>query len=73
MPMSIEQLTELIRNKLPDALLDIEDLRGDQNHYHAFEISPIRVSETDFGNSQEEVQLRRSRGAVCHRVSSLGP
>ena len=35
MPMSIEQLTELIRNKLPDALLDIEDLRGDQNHYHA--------------------------------------
>ena len=33
--MSLEMLTKLIKNKIPDAILNIEDIRGDQNHYHA--------------------------------------
>ena len=35
MPMPIETLSELIKEKIPDAEFDIKDLRGDDNHYHA--------------------------------------
>ena len=35
MPMSKKNIVELIKKNMPDAIIDIEDLRGDQNHYHA--------------------------------------
>ena len=35
MTLSPEQITEMIKKKLPDALIEIKDLRGDNNHYHA--------------------------------------
>ena len=35
MPMSEKNIVELIKKSMPDAIIDIEDLRGDQNHYHA--------------------------------------
>ena len=35
MTLSAEEITNLIKLKIPDAIVEIEDLRGDNNHYHA--------------------------------------
>ena len=35
MTLSPEQIVEMIKRNLPDAEVEIEDLRGDNNHYHA--------------------------------------
>ncbi len=35
MTLSSKQISEMIKNKIPDAKIEIEDLRGDNNHYHA--------------------------------------
>ena len=35
MTLTAIQIRELIQKKLPDASIEIEDIRGDNNHYHA--------------------------------------
>ena len=35
MKLSSEEIIGMIKKKLPDAKVQIEDLRGDNNHYHA--------------------------------------
>ncbi len=35
MKLSSEDIVEMIKKKLPDAKIHIEDLRGDMDHYHA--------------------------------------
>ena len=35
MTLTPEQITEMIKKQLPDAEIEISDLRGDNNHYHA--------------------------------------
>ena len=35
MTLTPEQITEMIKKQLPDAEIEITDLRGDNNHYHA--------------------------------------
>ena len=35
MKLSSEEITEMIKKRLPDAKIKIEDLRGDNDHYHA--------------------------------------
>ena len=39
MTLSAEDITKLIKKKLPDAIIEIKDIRGDNNHYHAKVIS----------------------------------
>ena len=39
MTLSAEEITKLIKKKIPDAKVSIEDIRGDNNHYHAKIIS----------------------------------
>jgi stress-induced morphogen len=39
MPMKIEEIERLIKDSLPDAQIDIKDLRGDGDHYQAHVIS----------------------------------
>ena len=39
MTLSIKEVESLIKKKIPDAKIEIEDLRGDNNHYHAKVIS----------------------------------
>ena len=33
MPLPIEEIKKLIRDSIPDASIEIEDLMGDNNHY----------------------------------------
>ena len=35
MPLPIEEIKRLIKEDLPDASIEIEDLMGDNNHYSA--------------------------------------
>jgi stress-induced morphogen len=39
MAMTAEEIQALIRNDLPDAMVSIEDLAGDGNHYRARVVS----------------------------------
>ena len=35
MPIPIEEIKKLIRESIPDAIIEIKDLMGDNNHYSA--------------------------------------
>ena len=35
MTLSATEIEEMIKKKIPDAVIEIEDLRGDNNHYNA--------------------------------------
>ena len=35
MPMSVEQIEQFIKEAIPDATVEIEDLKGDGDHYSA--------------------------------------
>ena len=35
MPLPIEEIKKLIKEEIPDASIEIEDLMGDSNHYSA--------------------------------------
>ena len=35
MTLTPNQIVEMIKRDIPDAEIEIEDLRGDNNHYHA--------------------------------------
>ena len=35
MTLTAEQITEMIKKQIPDAQVEIADLKGDNNHYHA--------------------------------------
>ena len=39
MTLSAKEIEEMIKAKIPDAVIEIRDLRGDNNHYHATIIS----------------------------------
>tara|TARA_E500000178_G_C16326035_1_gene446835 strand:- start:82 stop:312 length:231 start_codon:yes stop_codon:yes gene_type:complete len=39
MTLSAEEIKKLIKNKIPDAIIEIDDIKGDNNHYHAKIIS----------------------------------
>ena len=46
MPMTAGQLEQMIRTALPDAKVDITDLRGDGDHYAAHVTSPAFKGKT---------------------------
>ena len=35
MPMPVEEIKKLIKKEIPDAIIEIKDLMGDNNHYSA--------------------------------------
>ena len=39
MTLSAQEITILIKKKIPDAIIEVNDIRGDNNHYHAKIIS----------------------------------
>ena len=36
MPLPIEDIKKLIKESLPDAIIEIKDLMGDNNHYSSY-------------------------------------
>jgi len=39
MPMTLKQIEQFIKEAIPDAIVEIEDLKGDGDHYSATVIS----------------------------------
>ncbi len=35
MTLSPDDIKKLIKDKMPDAIIEIEDMKGDNNHYRA--------------------------------------
>ena len=35
MTLSAQEITKLIKKKIPDAIIEVNDIKGDNNHYHA--------------------------------------
>ena len=50
MTLTPDEVTNLIKKNLPDAEIDITDLKGDNNHYHAIIVSSKYIQ--DLSKSQ---------------------
>jgi len=46
MPMTPDAITKMIESALPDAVVEITDLRGDGDHYHVTVTSPDFVGKS---------------------------
>ena len=62
MPMTAEDIKSLIKAALPDADIDIDDLRGDGNHYAA------RIASAEFTGLSRIQQHQRVYEALEGRM-----
>lgn len=65
MPMNAVDIERLIKDALPDAVIEIKDLRGDGDHYAA------RVESAAFFGKSRVDQHRMVFAALQGRVGSL--
>ena len=70
MPMSAHEIEHLIREKLPDAQVEIRDLAGDGDHYAATVISEAFRGKTRVQQHQMVYDaLRGNMGGVLHALA----
>jgi len=70
MAMDAAQLERLIKESLPDAVVSIEDLRGDGDHYAAHVVSPAFRGKTRVQQHQMVYQALRGRmGGELHALA----
>ena len=70
MPMSPTEIEKLIRAGIPDAQVNIEDLRGDGDHYAAYVVSPSFKGKTRVQQHQMVYQaLQRRMGGELHALA----
>ena len=70
MPMSPNEIEDLIKEGIPDAQVNIEDLRGDGDHYAAYVVSPAFKGKTRVQQHQMVYQALRGRmGGELHALA----
>ncbi len=70
MPMSADDIERLIRAKLPDAQITINDLAGDGDHYQAVVVSPAFVGKSRVQQHQMVYDaLRGEMGGALHALA----
>ncbi len=70
MPMSPTEIEKLIREGIPDAQVNIEDLRGDGDHYAAYVVSPSFKGKTRVQQHQMVYQALQGRmGGELHALA----
>ena len=70
MPMQAGELEELIRAALPDAKIEISDLRGDGDHYAAHIISAAFAGKTRVQQHQMVYDaLKGGMGEALHALA----
>ncbi|MBI4184175.1 MAG: BolA family transcriptional regulator [Proteobacteria bacterium] len=70
MPMSSRDIERLIKAGIPDAVVTIEDLRGDGDHYAAQVISPLFRGKSRVQQHQMVFQaLKGKLGAELHALA----
>ncbi len=70
MPMTSEEIIRLIKDALPDAQIDLKDLRGDNDHYQATVESRAFVGKTRVQQHQMVYDALQGRvGGVLHALA----
>lgn len=70
MPMDARDIESLIRSSLPDAVVTIEDLRGDGDHYAAHVVSSAFAGKTRVQQHQMVYQALQGRmGGELHALA----
>ena len=69
MPLPIEEIKKLIKDSIPDASIEIEDLMGDNNHYSA------TITSTKFNNlskiEQHKLVYKSLKGKMGNELHAL--
>ncbi|HYM31399.1 MAG TPA: BolA family transcriptional regulator [Candidatus Cybelea sp.] len=70
MPMNAADIERLIKEKLPDARVEIQDLRGDGDHYAAHVVSAAFKGKSRVQQHQLVYQaLRGNMGGALHALA----
>jgi len=70
MPMNEDEIVRLIKEALPDAVIEIKDLRGDNDHYQAYVESRAFVGKTRVQQHQMVYDALQGRvGGVLHALA----
>ena len=70
MPMNEDEILRLIKEALPDAVVEIKDLRGDGDHYQAYVASRAFVGKTRVQQHQMVYAALQGRvGGVLHALA----
>ena len=70
MPMLPTEIETLIKQGIPDAEVNIEDLRGDGDHYAAYVVSPSFKGKTRVQQHQMVYQALQGRmGGELHALA----
>jgi|TARA_Y100000992_G_scaffold266641_1_gene204680 stress-induced morphogen len=69
MPLPIEEIKKLIKDSIPDASIEIEDLMGDNNHYSA------TITSSKFNNlskiDQHKLVYKSLKGKMGNELHAL--
>ncbi len=70
MPMQADEIERLIRSALPDAVIEIKDLRGDGDHYQAHVESKAFAGKSRVQQHQMVYAALQGRvGGVLHALA----
>ena len=70
MPMEPEEIKRLIKEKIPDAEITLEDLAGDNDHWSATIVSSVFIGKTRVQQHQLVYQALQGRmGGELHALS----
>ena len=70
MPMDLQEIERLIKERLPDAVVRIEDLRGDGDHYAAYVESAEFAGKTRIQQHQMVYKALEGRmGGALHALA----
>ena len=69
MPLKIEEIKNLIKESIPDAEINIEDLAGDENHYSATIKSKVFAGKSKI--EQHKLVYKALKGKMCNELHAL--
>jgi len=69
MAMNILEIENLIKNSIPDAIVNIQDLAGDGNHYSAIIVSSIFKGKSKI--EQHKIVYNSLKGKMGNELHAL--
>lgn len=69
MPMNSEDIEDMIKQALPDAHVQIKDLRGDGDHYAAYVVSSQFIGKTRI--QQHQMVYKALKGRMGDELHAL--
>ena len=69
MAMDLSEIETLIKDAIPDAIIDIKDLAGDGNHYSATIISSVFTGKTKI--EQHKLVYNSLKGKMGNELHAL--